>query len=110
MGVLTFLFLHKDPVLSPSGSAGYQPILQRGQGEGEGWSSGRGRRGDEARGRRGGRCVRLAPEGGGPGGGVPLLPDAVAGGVSVSAPHLSNLRLPLLLHQHLPAQHFAGER
>lgn len=42
-GVLTFLLLHKDPVLSPSGSAGHQPFLQRGQGQrqGEGWSSGR---------------------------------------------------------------------
>lgn len=109
-GVLTFLFLHKDPVLSPSGSVGHQPFFQRGQGEGERWSSGWRGRAEEAWGRGGGWRVRLTPKSCRPGRSLPLFPDAVAGGVSVSAPHLPNLWLPLLLYQHLPAQHVAGER
>lgn len=107
---VSILSVHKDPVLTTSSIAGHQPILQWGQREREGWSWGcRGRR-KKRRGRRGGWCVCLTAQGCRAGGGVSLLPHAVAGGVSVPASHLPNLRLPLLLHQHLPAQHFAGER
>lgn len=104
---VSLLSVHKDSVLTPSSSAGLQPILQRRE---EGWSSECRGRGQRRRGRRGGRHVRLTTQSCRTGRSVPLFSDAVTGGVSVSAAHRPNLWLPLLLHQHLPAQYSAGER
>lgn len=99
-----------DPVLAAASPPGHQPLLQRGQGQGEGRRSGCRGRGEAGRGGGRGRRVHLAGQSGSAGGSLQVLPGAVAGGLSVPAAHLPDLRLSLLLHQHLPAQHPAGER